>query len=425
MLTVLTAILALPILALHSSANNGVISAVIATIVIFLISFGLIMDIGRSKSLRKYKVQLYLGLLWRLLLLYFDRYGASVYQLPNSGVDSSMFYRTAVAFSNGGSAGRGGAFATLLGSIFRATGSSQLFGQFIVLLFSMIALCVFARVIEDMALDEHVKRRAVGVLALLPNFAILSSIFLRESIVCMFITLSLAVFYLWQKRGNEGFFLLALACALLGALFHSGSVAVAVGLIAVRLLYSKKKRAFSVSLSNILPVLILSLGLIFLYLNYGDAFFGKMFKVDSIDDIAGVNTSGGSSYARFVGDSATPLNMVVYTIPRIVYFLFSPFPWQWRGLNDIIAFAFSSLFYLITLVRTLRYLHSRKPENRALLISLLIIAACAVFVFAWGVSNTGTAARHRDKLILLFGLMYAISHREGFQRITVNKQTII
>ncbi len=40
---------------------------------------------------------------------------------------------------------------------------------------------------------------------------------------------------------------------------------------------------------------------------------------------------------------------------------------------------------------------------------LLLVAACMVFVFAWGVSNTGTATRHRDKMVILFGILYGLA----------------
>ena len=39
---------------------------------------------------------------------------------------------------------------------------------------------------------------------------------------------------------------------------------------------------------------------------------------------------------------------------------------------------------------------------------LFIVSFVTTFVFAWGVSNTGTASRHRDKMIILYGVMYSL-----------------
>lgn len=37
-------------------------------------------------------------------------------------------------------------------------------------------------------------------------------------------------------------------------------------------------------------------------------------------------------------------------------------------------------------------------------------STCTVFVFAWGVSNTGTACRHRDKMTIIWGLILALTY---------------
>ena len=134
-----------------------------------------------------------------------------------------------------------------------------------------------------------------------------------------------------------------------------------------------------------------------------------MLGVTELSDVANIQSGGGSSYAAYVGNSNSAGNMVIFTIPRIVFFLFSPFPWQWRGVADIIAFFFSGLYYMYISVRGLRYLMMRDAPNKTMVLKLLIIITCAVFVFAWGVSNTGTAARHRDKLVVLFAFLHAMT----------------
>ena len=78
--------------------------------------------------------------------------------------------------------------------------------------------------------------------------------------------------------------------------------------------------------------------------------FKRLGSVDSIEEAANTLDYGGSTYAQYVGDSSSIQNMLIYTIPRIVYFLFSPLPWQWRGPSDVIAFTFSSLFYMYAVV---------------------------------------------------------------------------
>ena len=136
----------------------------------------------------------------------------------------------------------------------------------------------------------------------------------------------------------------------------------------------------------------------------------KMVGVENIEDVANTLEIGGSSYAKYVGNSNSIGNMIIYTPLRIVYFLFSPFPWQWRGITDIIAFLFSSLYFLYILALSLRNLinpvHIKQKDKQIL---MMILTIAVVFVYSWGVSNTGTAARHRDKLVPLFAVLWAYS----------------
>ena len=102
----------------------------------------------------------------------------------------------------------------------------------------------------------------------------------------------------------------------------------------------------------------------------------------------------------------------VYHPPHGVY-LFSPFPWQWRGFSDVIAFIFSSVFYLICVWSAVRCVMKKNAPNRNLVICLSIICICMVFVFGRGVTNVGTAVRHRDKVIAVFTVLWVVSSSAG------------
>lgn len=281
-----------------------------------------------------------------------------------------------------------------------------MYGQFLIILFSMIALCAFAMIVDEIDVQEWSKRRAITVVSLLPNFAILSSIFLRESLVTMWITVSLYFFFRWFKSGSMVSFALAFATCFCAAAFHSGSVACVAGYIVVMMLYNRKEGAFTFTGKGLFFAGIFLVGFVFLFVNYGDVLFGKMLNVDSLEDVGNTNALGRTSYAQYVGDSRTPVRMAIFTLPRIFFFLFSPLPWMWSSIGDIIAFVFSSLFYFFAVVKAFKSLPYQSHTNKSILVGLLVVAACSVFVFAWGVSNAGTAARHRDKMVCLFGLIY-------------------
>lgn len=385
----------------------------LCTILIAAFSLVFLYDIYRSESFSLYAQEISLGYALRIFLLYFDIYGRSIYQLPNSGADSGRFYRSAVSLLGYGVKSDMGSFSRVMAAIFKLTGCNQLLGQFIVLLSSLVAILIFSRMLEYILISPSKKRTVMLVVNLLPNFAILSVIFLREAPVAMFITISLYCFLKWFKGASLVNLLWAVLFDVAAMWFHGGSVGVLVGYAVVAFLYDRANARVRISVKSIFFASIMLFAISYLYFNYAEIFFGKFSRVDSIEDVANTLDYGGSSYAQYVGDSSSVPNMLIYTIPRIIYFLFSPFPWQWRGLSDVIAFTFSSLFYIYAVVAVIKNMRFYSQYNRNQVVAILIIAFCIVFIFAWGVVNTGTAARHRDKMVMLFGTLLALSFNRG------------
>lgn len=414
MVAVITLILELSFLALWTAMGWGM-SNLISIILIGIFSISFFALVNNQTHYKNVSAPLILGYLFRVALVFFDIYGRSIYILPNSGADSEMFYNNGLAYAAGRKA-REGFFIEVIGTFFKYCGESRLFCQFLLMLCSVAALLYAAKTLDLLDVEERQKKTAMWVVSLLPNFAILSSILLRESLVTMFITISLYFFVLWAKKKNEGYFIIAIALTLLGMRFHSGSIAVPVGYMFARLLYDNQQNKLRLTTKNLVMTGILLLASVYLLNRYGDKFMGKFQNAEEIDDIAAVGHSGGSNYARYVGNSNNPLNMIIYTIPRMVFFLFSPMPWMIRGISDIIAFLFSSCFYLITLLFIFRFLQSREKKNRELVILIFIVALCAAFVFGWGTSNGGTACRHRDKMVVVWGVLLGLTITELKER---------
>lgn len=388
-----------------SGVKNRPTLLMVFLIGLFSVSFYL--DLQNDKKFNYLKQQLLIGYFCRLGMLFFDIYGQRIYTLPNSGADSEMFFNGAIAVYNGAETGRT-FFPVVMGYIYRWIGVSRLYGQFLVMLCSIASVLLLARMMSYLNISKDVQVQVMTIVAVLPNVVILSSIFLRESIVTMFVTISLYCYVRWTKHGNEIWYLVSFGAVALGALFHSGVAGCALGLILVRLLYDRRNNRIHFKAVNVVMAVIFSIGLTYVYLNYGDMLFSKMQGVENIGDIANTNEAGGSSYAAYVGNSDSLANMVVYTLPRIAYFLFSPFPWQWRGFRDIIAFFGSSLFYILSVYIAIKSVLKKGGKNRAVTISIMLIAIGVVFVFAWGCSNVGTASRHREKMAMIFALLWAL-----------------
>jgi hypothetical protein len=382
-------------------------------ILIFINSIVLLLLLGKSERLKGAKVPLISAYILRLIFLFLDIYGRDIYKLPMSGGDTESFFKAAVFFADGGHPVYGGAFPKIMGTFMKFCGHSRLWATYVLVMCSIAALVLFFMIMTDINVPLKKRSAIIMLIGILPNYAMMSSIFLRESVITLLLTVSLRFFVKWfldDKKNMSFSLLLAIVFALLSSLFHGACGTIVLGYIIVVFLYNKQKKAFSITVQNSLLSFLLLFVFVFVFIRYGDALFTKLTRAESLSDIASGVGRGDSSYARYVGDSSTPLRMLIYTVPRIVYFMFSPFPWQWRGLSDIFAFIFSSLFYMIIVGRVFLFLKSKRPQNRVLLIALCLIAICIVFVFSWGLANTGTAIRHRDKFIFLFGLILSLTY---------------
>ena len=89
---------------------------------------------------------------------------------------------------------------------------------------------------------------------------------------------------------------------------------------------------------------------------------------------------------------------------RIVYFVFSPFPWNIKNFNQLIGLLDSLLYMIIVFLawRNRKYIW----EDHALRAILLILSSY-IFVFGLSVGNFGTAIRHRSKFVFLLLLLIA------------------
>lgn len=408
MLSILTLIFECIILNFFASpgSTEGPSTAIVILFIAFF-SAAFYLDVTRSGKLGNLRTPLLIGYFYRLFFMFFDLYGRGIMRLPNSGGDSEYFYQQGMAFSQGLN-NASSAFAKLVGVMFRYLGVSRMYVQFILMLFSVVAIYMAARILVLLETDETKSQKAMYILCLLPNLAILSSIFLRESVVAMFASISLLFFVKWYKGYPSYNFLLAIAAVFAGAMFHSGIVGMILGYILVVILVDRQQQTVKMNISGIGLAIVLALGFVYLFNNYSDVFFRKMMHVSSVENVANVQARGGSTYAAYVGNSNSIANMVIYTPIRIIMFQFSPFFWQIRGAADIIALVFDSFFFMYVYYRTIRYCRMKEAKDWAIVIALFIIGLATTFVFAWGVTNTGTALRHRNKMTVLFGILLAL-----------------
>src|SRR5699024_9590631 len=87
-------------------------------------------------------------------------------------------------------------------------------------------------------LDKKVKIISLIIMTLFPSGIIFSSIFLRESLISLFVTLSFYNFVKWYKTNKVKRIIFAIIIILIGASLHSGVIGILIGYIFMILFYN-------------------------------------------------------------------------------------------------------------------------------------------------------------------------------------------
>lgn len=379
--------------------------------VVLVVSFVAVFELSRYA--KPYSSILTGAYFVRIALLIFDIFGRNIYKLPNSGADTSLYHNMAKAVAEGGLSGRGGIYSEIVASLYKLYGPSQIIGQLLNVVIGVWSIVLIIKCIDKLGIDQGIT--GIKLFSFLPNIVILNCILLRETPIMFLLSFSLYLYVCWIKDGGILSIFFAYLMVFFATMLHSGAVAPVIAYTLVAVLYNRRQQTISLSISTILFSVVFAVAFVFVFSKYGDSLFAKFSDSNIESLVAGQSSAeGGSAYIIGFNTGNSFVSFIISSPIRMLYFMFSPFPWQWRNLSDIIAFVFSSCFYAISIIKAVQALrHSEKADSIHVLIVLTIIMAIASsFVFGWGVSNVGTALRHRDKFAAQFVLMYILSSFE-------------
>lgn len=365
-------------------------------------------------SENKYKKILLLAYYVRILTLIFDLYGRSIFVLPNSGADSEDYYQSAFYISENLSrlgTQRLGIYADFKGILLNLIGPNRIFSQYFNVVLSISVMGILISIMQELKVSSNRIKKLLLVYALFPNNVIISSLFLRESIIIFLVAVSLYHFIKWFNKNRVLDSLLSVIYIFIGMAFHSGVVGVLAGYLIGFLFYQKNKGKFIITFKTIISFLALLILMLVSYNAFGDYLFRKFGDISNTKNIYitanRVLESAGSLYLQNLEINGL-LDMIIKGPIKAVYFLFSPMPLDWRGIFDIISFFLDSSFYLFTLIYAMNGL-KKNNRNKNLSIILIISILATSYIFGIGVSNAGTAIRHRQKIISLFIILLSIS----------------
>lgn len=326
------------------------------------------------------------GLMLRMAALYYDR---NVARLPFNTADAQRFHELSVETANALPdvllEHFTGFYSQVLGVIYYIFGPYQFWGHFLNISFVMLAATKLLDIADLMKLTLMNKKIMSFIWLFAPIPFLMSYALLREGSIYYFVVLSIYYFLKWTKDYRLFNIVMAVLSVYIGSKYHEGLIAVAVPYLYVFIFYDRQKNKIKMNGLNI--ACLTTAFILFL------AFIGSEAGQEYIQK-TNAETGGGSAYLTNL-KVETPLEFLFAGPIKAIFLVYSPMPWLIRGGMDIITFLLdSSLWIYMTYLFVKNY---KTIDSRYKLLMLCIILGG--FVYGMGTLNTGTAIRHRNKMM--------------------------
>ena len=359
---------------------------------------------------------IFVGLSVRIIFLLINNY---IIPLPDSDRDAIQFELEAWQMAQYGFLdvlsnypGKTGYFSSWVMAIFYSlVGRSILMAQSISLFFGMGTIFL-GWLLAKRTWDNHAAIKVAWTIALFPSLILYSVLFLREVYIYFFLLIALIGTVNWIKVGNFKSIILAISGFFVATLFHGAMVVGAIIFLIIVVfdtlkIFLKFIRLYRVKLTNII-IIFLSTTCLVLYFS-GEI---KIPKIGTFENSIDLNFIKKQISGRIDGNSSYPkwteINSFyefIYKGPiRILYFIFSPFPWDIKNLNHLIGF-FDSILYMGIVFLVIKNLKIIWKDPCLRIILLILVGYITVFGLIIG--NFGTSLRHRSKFVV--GLIILIA----------------
>lgn len=359
---------------------------------------------------------IFLSFALRISLMIIDLYAGNFFTVPHSGDDTENFYKTGLSVAEDmsllGDSIYGGTYSHLLGILFNIYGDDRLFAQYINVLIAVTAILVVIQIFRMMEIPVKIQMILVAVMAFFPHSLIFSSILLRESIISLIVVCSLYFFIRWFKYNGMHNILLSVFLVIIGGMFHTGVIGILTGYIFAFIFYRHDAKKLQLTLNSVLLFSLIAAGGMYL-LMFPEIFstlplFNKFEQeLSNNKDLYDVfNTERGESAYLTNLEINNFAELIIFAPVKILYFIGSPMPWTLRNVSDLISFFLDSIFYLFAAAVFIKNFGMLK--RNPLLLILLISLVSGWLIFGLGISNAGTALRHRFKLFYLIIIALSI-----------------
>ena len=417
-----------------SFINNELLSNVLVAFTSLLIIFFIFSSIKYDEA----KFLLLIFFLFRLFLLYIDYFGKDLVNVFHSGSDTERFYIWGIDISKDLSLMNEISYTKytdFLGVLYWIIGDQRLFSQFINLILGMWSIFVFYKILDLFNFEDSKKLFFLALYGLYPQNIIFSSILLREALVQFFFIYSIYFFTKWLITNNRNNIIITAIFGLLCSLFHSGMLLSLLVFGYMFLFLDIATCRFKYSF-NRLTLFFFCCVLTFTIIANDSSILNEKFSILQTDENnlsliekyqskSGIE-EGGSSYLLNYEISSV-VDFIILVPLKLIYFVFSPMPYEIRGIGDFTAILIDSSFYYFLIFKITRS-RKRIANNffRVLPKIFFILFLVVSLGFALGTENSGTAMRHRAKIFpaLLMVVIFMVSIKDNNKSIWNVKKII-
>ena len=393
------------------------------------IVFVALITVYASRYYESLAMILYVALFFRLIAILLGNYFIT---LPESWGDAIRLEMKAWEYSQDGFFGVFSNFPSeaasyhmswILAFFYSLTDRSPLMGQSISLIFGMGSVLIGA-CIANKIWNEQISLKVGWVLALYPTLILYSCLILREAYVWFFILIALYGVVCWFKEESFKSLIITFVGFFLATFYHGGMFIGGLIFLSILLLFYlrqilKSLKNFKISIKSLI-ILICSILSLFYFLYIADDIpkklsFKYLMNLDFLLQEISMRNVNSAGYPEWTIPKS--FFELIYKAPiRIMYFLFSPFPWDVTKPNHVIGLLDGTFFIIlfILLIKNFKKIWGDQTTR-----VIFIILAFYLILFGISIGNFGTGLRHRTKFLIIFVLLVA----PMFPNLTFNKKT--
>lgn len=346
---------------------------------------------------------------------------ASILSLPDSTKDAMAYELTGWEHAKAWNTGLEANFtithvasliySKIIGVIYFISGRVPILVQFVNVVLGVFIVYYVYKIIIELGATKRSAQIGSVITALFPTLCLYSAITLREAFISFFTIVSVFYFLKWLNNGKISKLVLSAAFLLLSSALFGAMIVIGVMYAIFFIFYEVKTKRWRLiskqGLLGLFMVTLVTLGIIL----FGSFLINKLpsdlrlvFSPDYMSYKVNLAAKGGSAYLVGFTPNST-LDIFIQSPVRMVYFLLAPFPWMISSPGQILGLI-DALLYLVLVFYSIIGLKYLKKYNNPAFWAVILMLLIIIGTFAWGVSNFGTAIRHRQKIV---GLIIAVS----------------